>query len=161
VNRLIVMNPAASFSKIGYRFFAQMALFTILPKRRALDGMLSWLLGKRYTLDPAILEQFEAAVRGGRPRVRVYPAVLSDVELRSLRMPTLILCGEQEVVGNLRAGVERAKRLIRNCEVELIPEAGHLVAMERPEAVNDRMVRFLNQPAATTESATSLLPRLP
>ena len=42
---------------------------------------------------------------------RIMPAVVSDDELRALRVPTLLLIGDHEVISDPARHLERARRL--------------------------------------------------
>jgi pimeloyl-ACP methyl ester carboxylesterase len=57
--------------------------------------------------------------------------------------PTLLLIGEQEVIYEPRAAMERAARCIPHIEAEIIPNAGHALSFDQPESVDTRVLRFL------------------
>ena len=73
----------------------------------------------------------------------VPPVPYKDEELRSVRNPTLLLIGQQEVYFNPAAAVERAKQLIPDIQTELIPQASHEMTVSQPETVNQRTLEFL------------------
>lgn len=56
----------------------------------------------------------------------------TDAELQAVTVPTLVIWGEDEAFFPLAHG-ERAARLIPNARLEVIPGAGHLPFMEKPE----------------------------
>jgi pimeloyl-ACP methyl ester carboxylesterase len=78
--------------------------------------------------------------RSNRSRVPDF----TDDELGRISVPTLLLWGEFEGTYNVAKATERAKRLIPNITVEVIPNAGHTVSDDQPALVNARMVEFLN-----------------
>jgi len=41
--------------------------------------------------------------------------------------------------------IARAQRTIPHLQAEIIPQAGHFLNMEKPAAVNEKMLKFLNQ----------------
>jgi len=49
------------------------------------------------------------------------------------------------VIGNAGEVSKRAKRLISNVRVEIIPEVGHMLSAEKPEFVNSRILAFLKE----------------
>ncbi len=72
------------------------------------------------------------------------PAVpFSDDELRSLRVPTLLLIGEEEVLYDPVGALSRARRLIPGLVGELIPGASHDLVFRQPEIVDERLLAFL------------------
>ncbi len=71
--------------------------------------------------------------------------------LGRLKVPTLVLYGADDALipnpylhpALTTADVAEAARAIPGAEVHLVPDAGHLVMLEQPEAVNAHLVRFL------------------
>ena len=62
--------------------------------------------------------------------------------LPSLKMPTLILCGEHDAISPA-AEMKSIADLIPNAEFVQIPNAGHMAPMEQPELVNAAIRRFV------------------
>ena len=62
--------------------------------------------------------------------------------LREIGVPTLVICGEEDVI-TPRAEAEILQRGIKGAELVMIPKAGHLPSMERPEAFNEVLTAFL------------------
>ena len=71
------------------------------------------------------------------------PDIFSDDELRSLQVPTLLLIGQQEVIYDPVASVERARKLIPHIEADLIPNASHDLAYFQANLVDKRILEFL------------------
>jgi pimeloyl-ACP methyl ester carboxylesterase len=69
--------------------------------------------------------------------------VFSEVELSRINVPTLFIVGENEVIYDPVAAIEKVNRLIPNIETKLVPNAGHLVSMEQPALVNKHILEFL------------------
>ena len=63
-------------------------------------------------------------------------------KLRDIAVPTLVLNGEHEP-GSLFKHAEKMKELIPNCEVEVVPNAGHVINMENPAFFNTKLKEFL------------------
>jgi pimeloyl-ACP methyl ester carboxylesterase len=70
-------------------------------------------------------------------------SVFTDEELRRINIPTLLLVGEREVVYQPGRALERARRLMLHVEAELIEGGGHLFPVDRAEATNARILKFL------------------
>jgi pimeloyl-ACP methyl ester carboxylesterase len=60
------------------------------------------------------------------------------------RIPVLVICGEEDVLTPPDAARAMADA-IPGAELELVPDAGHLAPLERPDAVTSRLHRFLDQ----------------
>lgn len=71
---------------------------------------------------------------------RIPPQYISDEELQSVKVPTLVLLGEKSPMHNSKRAATRAKKLLQNVEVEILPKAGHQLSAD---LVNDRILRFV------------------
>lgn len=80
------------------------------------------------------------------PRPIVTPSRLSDAQLRSIRVPSLLLVGEHETVGSARAAMNRIRAVAPQIEAELIPDAGHDLPIAQRELVVARVIAFLERP---------------
>jgi pimeloyl-ACP methyl ester carboxylesterase len=62
--------------------------------------------------------------------------------LRTLQCPTLVLCGREDAwAAPSRHDV--MARMIRHSTLEIIPDCGHMSTLERPQAVNQALRRWL------------------
>ncbi len=64
--------------------------------------------------------------------------------LPEITCPTLIICGEEDILTPPKVHREMAD-LIPKAILHIIPDCGHLSTMERPERVNQLMREFLAQ----------------
>jgi len=64
--------------------------------------------------------------------------------LREIIAPTLVICGEEDVI-TPRADAEILQRGIKGAELVMIPKSGHLPSMETPEAFNAVLGNFLSR----------------
>jgi len=64
--------------------------------------------------------------------------------LREITVPTLVVCGEEDVI-TPRAEAEILQRGIKGAELVMIPKSGHLPSMETPEAFNVALSGFLSR----------------
>lgn len=86
--------------------------------------------GDGYTIDNLLKN-----LRDGRERL--------DEVIGNLRVSTLIVWGEQDQMIPLRIG-QRIHELIAGSSLEIIPECGHLPALEKPAEFVRQVVAFLN-----------------
>jgi pimeloyl-ACP methyl ester carboxylesterase len=68
--------------------------------------------------------------------------------LPTIRVPTLIIVGEHDVISP-PAEMKSIAEAISGAVFAVIPDAGHMTTMERPEAVNAALVRFVKLVAGT------------
>lgn len=71
-----------------------------------------------------------------------FPAVIRDDELSGLEAPTLLLLGSDEVMYDAAAAAARVRSVAPRIQVEIIPDAGHVFAIEQPEATNRALLEF-------------------
>ena len=67
---------------------------------------------------------------------------MTDDELRSLKVPTLFLVGENEKIYSAERAVARLRRVAPGIETEVIPGAGHFPMMEAHAEFNGRVASF-------------------
>jgi pimeloyl-ACP methyl ester carboxylesterase len=65
-------------------------------------------------------------------------------QLEKITVPTLVLNGEYEL-SSLFKHAEKMKELIPNCEIIVVPKAGHVINMENPDFFNNEISNFLQQ----------------
>jgi len=73
------------------------------------------------------------------------PYALPDEELKKLRLPTLLLIGDHEVLYEADRAIKRAEELVENIQTALIPNASHMVNWEQTELVNSHILNFLSR----------------
>jgi len=64
--------------------------------------------------------------------------------LREISVPTLVVCGEEDVI-TPQAEAEILQRGIKGAELVMIPKSGHLSSMETPDAFNAVLLKFLGR----------------
>ena len=159
IDRVVLISPAGGFVSI-------MPLFRSMIYQ-ALKGMLLGVFGAggpRPDL-PAVVagdvgfnEEDEdwlalgGQLMDGSHRINmILPAVLSDAELRAIQAPTLLLIAEHEILYEPDPTLRTAMTRMPGLEGEIVPGAHHLAAMAQPDAVNARIVDFLQADERKTE----------
>jgi pimeloyl-ACP methyl ester carboxylesterase len=130
---------ARSTSRAGTRFLLRRLLTsTRLPPEH--EEALVRYLAASAQLDTT--RHLERALRGFGA-LRGQTEILSDGELRALRIPTLLMWGERDrFVPASHAA--RAARNLPHATVHVIAGAGHSPNWERPDAVADALLEFLH-----------------
>ena len=83
--------------------------------------------------------------RSSKVIFKVPPRVFTDEELSHLKMPILLLIGEQEFLYDSKAAVERAKYILPNGTIELLSECNHAIVSDQTEIVRTRVLEFLSK----------------
>jgi 3-oxoadipate enol-lactonase len=115
------------------------------------DAFLPKLLGKTtHEQRPQVLARVREMILANPPR-GISDALAglaargdSTPTLREVRVPTLIVCGEEDVI-TPPSEAEAMRAAIVGSALELIPTAGHLANLENPEAFNRALEGFLRR----------------
>jgi pimeloyl-ACP methyl ester carboxylesterase len=143
VRGLVLLAPAATLQPFFPLAKLVIRMGSLVPMRRTVRPALKAMMGGNLP-DERLVRQMEIGVAGFRYDHRgIFPGEIPDAELQGLRCPTLALIGEQERIYDPRAAATRARRLICGADVELVPELGHLLGMQRPDLITPRIARFL------------------
>jgi len=80
----------------------------------------------------------------GKGKARVgQPFRIPGRKLRMIEAPTLVILGGKDgLVGSAAAAAKRARN-IPSCEIEILPQAAHIMSVDEPEFVGQRIVNFL------------------
>ena len=63
--------------------------------------------------------------------------------LERIKAPTLVLLGGKDgLIGSATSAARRARH-IPGSEVEILPNAGHVMSIDEPDLVGDRIIEFL------------------
>jgi pimeloyl-ACP methyl ester carboxylesterase len=73
-----------------------------------------------------------------------FPKRMTDEELRSITVPTLLLLCARSPVNNAQRAAQRAHRCIPEVEVEVIADSGHMLPVEHPEEFTQRVLSFVD-----------------
>lgn len=131
--------------------------------RRATADLFAGII-KRYSfaskdVDPAVARFAERMIEGTPIDVvaEFYPAFTEHDKTEALAlftdMPVLVLAG----IGDLVTPSEHSEAiadLLPGAELVLVPDAGHLVMLEHPEVVTDRLADLLARAGAVPATAT-------
>ncbi|MYT68545.1 MULTISPECIES: alpha/beta hydrolase [unclassified Streptomyces] len=131
--------------------------------RRATADLFAGII-KRYSfatrdVDPAIARFAERMIESTPIDVvaEFYPAFQEHDKTAALsrfaQVPVLVLAGEQDLV-TPSGHSEAIAELLPDAEFVLVPDAGHLVMLEHPEVVTDRLADLLARTGAVPAAAT-------
>ncbi|MGH0924518.1 alpha/beta fold hydrolase [Bacillus pacificus] len=120
-------------------------------RREGVEKFLDWIFNKRYTIHPFIQEQLIAgmmrnnSVKNETPTEQGFPYIFKNQELAKIQTPMLLMLGENEVMYNPIEAFKCAENSSPNLTVELVKDVGHLMSMENPQYINDRILKFFNK----------------
>lgn len=147
LSSLTTIDPVQTFARFPLGLVAH-TLLTLVPgvRGRARESFLRWISGDSDAAardaDNPVAGVIDEGMRTYRIALPV-PTVLTDEQLRGIRLPVLALIGGRSVIHNGSRATDRARRLLPDADVELWPTATHAIAGEYPDAVNDRILSFI------------------
>jgi 3-oxoadipate enol-lactonase len=113
------------------------------------EAFMPKLLGQTTQAEqPALVERVREAILNTAPQAMIdalaglAARADSTPSLREIRVPTLVLCGEEDTI-TPPADSEILHRGIAGSRLAILPNAGHLSNLEKPAAYNEALVSFL------------------
>ena len=149
VASITLLDPAG-LTKLDARFWlwfsvSGLASLAPMPLRRRFAR---WL-DSQAMLQPELMTLMWAGTRGFHAEPK-FPAVLTDDELRAIRVPTLLITGARSAL--LTPAEARARgSLMPHAEVAIVP--GSHGGFSRIDALNDRIVAFIKAHAVSAPAA--------
>jgi pimeloyl-ACP methyl ester carboxylesterase len=142
LHKIVLLAPAASFRPLGFitKLILYLSEFKIHPPTRS---MLKAIAAKDTVLEEPFIHLMEMVNRYCSPAT-MYPNVYTDLELKQIDHPALLLIGSEEKIYNPQSAIERAQRWMPDLSAEVVPDAGHLLILDRPNIINKRILKFLN-----------------
>lgn len=161
VRRLVLLSPGGLLPMVR-QFNLRGVLMAALPTRLTVNSFFRWLgfTDRAYADTLELMYLGLTHFRMPIETARVGPGVFSDDELRTMKVPTLLLIGDHEVISDPARALERARRLIPNFEGELVPGCRHDMCSSQHQIVDARVLEFLGNArtgdrAGTTERSVA------
>jgi pimeloyl-ACP methyl ester carboxylesterase len=140
----VTLLDPGGLQKVPVKFYANLitgALATLAP-RRTRPWFAARLANHALVLPPEQLAPVMIVARSWRTN-RPAARRLDDDELRAITVPVQLLVAGRSSLLHPRRAVARAQALIPSVRTEIVTGAGHGLAMERPELVNQRILDFI------------------
>jgi pimeloyl-ACP methyl ester carboxylesterase len=146
INRIVLLSPAQTFSWIKPRMrIISNISYSINPKRRKLRNVLETMTADVDNINQVYINQYYIATTKAKvSKCMLQMTPFSDGQLASLKIPVLVLIGDNDIINNEKS-LERAKKLIPGVETATIKNAGHFLSMDQPEVVDKLITGFLLQ----------------
>jgi pimeloyl-ACP methyl ester carboxylesterase len=142
VDHVVLLDPAASFSKMSTAFLLHSFMpIMVHPTRSGLIKYFRWMT-QGYRVNPAWAELMLLGILNTRPQPPIRATLYTAAQLRSVQVPVLVLIGRRSVIYNPDLVQQRASRLVRNVQAEIILDASHALNAEKSEIVNARILTF-------------------
>jgi pimeloyl-ACP methyl ester carboxylesterase len=152
LDKIIGIAPAATFQRISPKYFIKAIPVVLTPIKRIKDHFFvrffSWLAGMTDLKDlerHLLWRQQVCGADNARLRPIVPPRVLSDRELQSIKLPSLLLLGTREVIYDPLKVLYRAEGTMLTITAELISGGTHMMSWDKSAMINARMIAFLKE----------------
>ena len=149
VERLILLAPAAGFRNFSTKFYLTTFGAALFPTHTILETFKSTASMKPDRRSDEISGMQRITFTVGANQLKVYPREFSDEELREIKAPTLLVLGKDEMIYSPVEVAERASRIMPNCRVILLPECGHEIPFDAPEAASSAIDTLMSGNAPT------------
>lgn len=147
VQKLVLLSAGGLLPMVRQFVFRGM-LMSMIPTHLTVNTFMHWL-----GFPDDLLNMMYLGLRHFRiptETLRVLPVPFTDEALRGMRVPTLLLYGEHEVICDPVAALARAQRLIPDFRGELIPASSHDMVISQYQMVNTRVLDFLKETRGAT-----------
>ena len=144
VHHLALLSPGGLLP-MARQFRLRSMLMLFCPTRFTVNSFMRWTGIRGSDVKPVVdltylgLKHFQTPPQTDREAFNL----ISDAELRSLRVPVLLLYGDAEVICDSAQALARANRLIPHVEGELIPGCRHDMVFTQRRIVDARVLEFL------------------
>lgn len=144
VENLVLLSPAQTFKwiPIGKDMFSNL-VYTFKPKRKKLRKSLKSMSSNVDNIEQDYIDHyFLSTKRATVSKIFVEMTPFKDSELNSLKMPVLVLIGDNDFINNEKS-ILKAKRCIPNVQAEIVKKAGHFLSFDQSNFINERIIRFI------------------
>ncbi len=143
VSRIIALCPAG-ISHVSLRFLLNAAPISMFPTRATAEHFLRAMTYKKNPLNTEFIDWITTIFTNVRMNSSI-PRRFRDAELKRVKVPTLIMLAEHEILHQAHPTAKRAHRLIPHAQIEIVPECSHSLNSERAEVVNAHLMQFLTE----------------
>ena len=149
LQKLVLLSPGGGFVPMSRQFSLRGMLMVWFPTRVTVNWFMRWLgfTDRCGAMDAGpVLELMRLGLRHFRVPVetlRVMPVMFPDDQLRAMRVPTLLLIGEHEVICDPVLAMARARALFPDVQGELVPQSSHEMCFSQHRMVDARVLDFL------------------
>jgi len=151
VRRLVLLSPGGGFHPMAGQFSLRGMLMFLFPTRWTVNSFMRWLGFKESPNETdarPVLDLMYLGLKHFRvpqETLRVTPTLFSDDQLRAMRVPTLLLMGDHEVICDPAAALARARQLFPDLQAELVPRSSHDMCFRQHSVVDARVLEFLSR----------------
>jgi len=144
INKIALLSPAQTFSwiKPGPKILFNIA-YSMFPKRKRFRSVLETMTFDIDKIKQAYINQYYLATQKGIMHKCFFQMTpFPEKELKTLKMPILVLIGDHDIINGDKS-LKRAKKLLSNIQTAKIKNAGHFLSFDQPDVINKKLLIFL------------------
>lgn len=152
VNKVVLLAPAGTVLPFRGAYIFRAISLSLLPFRFNYRNFFRWSLPDLAQQNEQFLEMMvDEFLLTSRcfvpPNPKELPKLtaMSDEELQSIDVPTLVLIGENEKLYDAQEAIQRLHTVAPQIHTEIIPNAGHDLLLVQMDMVNQKIVTFLEK----------------
>jgi pimeloyl-ACP methyl ester carboxylesterase len=146
IKKIVLLSPAQTFkgvAKLG-KVLTGINL-KLFPSQKSINRFFNAFSYCPEKIDSVFKQQLYLAYQYGNSKPRLLSmSRFSKKELKSLKIPVLVLIGDHDIVNNEKIFV-KAHKFIPNVETAVINDSGHFMSIDQSEVVSKKVVEFLNK----------------
>jgi pimeloyl-ACP methyl ester carboxylesterase len=150
LGKVVLVAPAGTVLPFRGAYLFRSMLINLSPRRSTYIRYFRWVFKDLARVNPKMIEaladDFLMSVQSFEPvNPKEMPLLtaLSYEELKSIKVPTLFLVGENEVLYSAQKAVQRFNEVAPEILTEIIPNAGHDLLLVQTGMVNQKVTTFL------------------
>lgn len=145
IKSLILLSPVQTFTWIKpNKDLLKMAASSLTSKENKVAQTLESMSSNSKNISEEYIKQYKIATEmGGSNKFMASMKPFSNKDLKSLKMPVLVLIGDKDIFNDEKS-LKAAKKL-PNAKGEIVQNAGHFLSVDQPKVVNGKMVNFLKE----------------
>jgi pimeloyl-ACP methyl ester carboxylesterase len=125
-------------------FLFRAILVNMLPTTLFAKSFLKYISSRASTFPEWVIQGFVIQVQTYKPNMNKIP-VISNSNLSRFPANTLVFIGQDEILyNNSNDVVARIRSVAPHVTVIVVPDAKHMVSLDQPTLVNEKIISFLS-----------------
>lgn len=146
IKKIILLSPAQTFKGVANLGKVLTGInLKMFPSQKSTNRFFEAFSYNPDKIEHDFKDQLYLAYKYGSSKPRLLNMLpFSKKELKSLKIPVLVLIGDHDIVNNEKI-FTKAHQFIPNVETAVIKDAGHFMSIDQSEIINKKVVEFLNK----------------
>lgn len=144
IRSIILLSPAQTIAWIPPSTgLVKNILNVFSSQEKSVERTLETMSVDAHNLDASYREQYHLGIKSDSlSNMAVQMTPFSNKDLKSLKMPVLVLIGDEDII-NPKRTIRLTEKHIPKGQGEIIENAGHFLSVEQADKVNLKMLNFL------------------